>query len=152
MEMTPYIGCNCHCLYCWRMHSRDRPELKWEFPLSIKEMDEPDEIVDDAIRMRRELLIGFKGNPKVDGDKLTEAKADHDDHESHWGANPIPEDIRVSCGGPEERYDNLPRYERDDAECLGGDEPPALSLYASVSAPDKDTYIRLVRSLIRDGW
>jgi len=154
MEMTPYIGCNCHCLYCWRIHSGDRPGLRWrEFPLPIKEMDEPCEIVDDAVRMRRELLIGFKGNPKVDRDKLMEALK--------------PTMMTMSLTGEPTLYPRISELVVEARKrgmitflVTNGTMPKALEemdplpfqLYVTVSAPDKDTYIRLVRPLIRDGW
>ncbi|RLI04414.1 4-demethylwyosine synthase TYW1, partial [Candidatus Bathyarchaeota archaeon] len=74
MMMTPYLGCNLHCLHCWRLHSGDRPGLRWkEFPLEIEGFDEPAEIIDEAIKQRRLLLSGWKGNPKVERRKFDEA-------------------------------------------------------------------------------
>ena len=74
MMMTPYLGCNLHCLHCWRLHSGDRPGLTWrEFPLEVEEFDEPAQIIDEAIKQRRLLLSGWKGNPKVDRRKFEEA-------------------------------------------------------------------------------
>jgi len=44
LQMTPYIGCNHHCLYCWRIHSGDRPGLSWrEFPLELKSFHHDDD-------------------------------------------------------------------------------------------------------------
>ncbi|HDO42073.1 MAG TPA: 4-demethylwyosine synthase TYW1, partial [Candidatus Bathyarchaeota archaeon] len=74
MQMTPYIGCNCHCLYCWRIHSGDREGLNWrEFPLGLEEFDEPAEIIEELIEKRKELLSGWKGNPRVSKEKFEEA-------------------------------------------------------------------------------
>ena len=73
MQMTPTLSCNYHCLYCWRLHSGDRLNVKWkEFPLDV-ELDEPKEIINDAVEKRRSLLIGFKGNPGVDKKRVEEA-------------------------------------------------------------------------------
>ena len=74
MQMTPYIGCNYHCLYCWRLHSGDRRDHTWkEFPLNLQEFDEPKAILEQAIEKRRKLLIGFKGNMVINKEKFDEA-------------------------------------------------------------------------------
>ncbi|MEM3028375.1 MAG: hypothetical protein QW220_06590, partial [Candidatus Bathyarchaeia archaeon] len=38
LQMTPYMGCNHQCLYCWRLHPGDRPGISWsELRLSLDE-------------------------------------------------------------------------------------------------------------------
>ncbi len=154
MEMTPYIGCNCHCLYCWRIHSGDRPGLSWrEFPLKIIELDDPEVIVEDAIEKRRDLLIGFKGNPKVDRKKLEEALK--------------PTMMTMSLTGEPTLYPYISGLVEEAKKrgiitflVTNGTMPKALErmdplpfqLYVSLSAPDKKTYIKVVRPLIRDAW
>lgn len=154
MQMTPYIGCNCHCLYCWRLHSGDRPGLSWkEFPLNVTELDEPGEIVEEAIEKRRELLSGFKGNSKVDKRKFEEALR--------------PTMMTMSLTGEPTLYPrvsdlNIEAKKRGMITFLvtNGTMPKALEnmdplpfqLYVSVSAPDKHTHVKLTRPLIKDGW
>ncbi|MEM1582155.1 MAG: 4-demethylwyosine synthase TYW1 [Candidatus Bathyarchaeia archaeon] len=154
MEMTPYIGCNCHCLYCWRMHSGDREGLVWrEFPLSVQEFDEPAEIIDNLIEKRKELLSGWKGNPRVDKKKLEEALK--------------PTMMTMSLTGEPTLYPKISDLivEADKRgmisfivtngtmpEVLENMDPLPFQLYVSVPAPDKNTYIKIVRPLIRDAW
>ena len=74
MEMTPYIGCNCHCLYCWRLNSEDNPRTYREgVNLAREEYDEPREIIEAAITERKLLLSGWKGHPTIDMQKYEES-------------------------------------------------------------------------------
>lgn len=154
MQMTPYIGCNCHCLYCWRIHSGDREDFYWrEFPLEINEFDEPAEIIEDAIKKRRELLSGWRGNPKVDKKKFEEALK--------------PTMMTMSLTGEPTLYPRLSELiiEAKKKEMItflvtNGTMPEVLELmdplpfqlYVSVPAPDKKTYVKIVRPLIKDAW
>ncbi len=73
MQMTPAVHyCNMHCTFCWRAHSGDKPDLKWnETPKAT--WDEPEQIVEECIKAQLKLLTGYKGNPKTDKWKLREA-------------------------------------------------------------------------------
>jgi len=154
MQMTPYVGCNYQCLYCWRLHSGDRPGLLWrEFPLRLGELDEPGEIVEEAIEKRKELLLGFKGNPKVDKKKFEEALR--------------PTMMTMSLTGEPTLYPRVSDLSVE-AEKRGmiiflvtnGTMPEVLEtmdhlpfqLYVSVSAPDKNTHVKITTPLIKDGW
>jgi tRNA wybutosine-synthesizing protein 1 len=154
MQMTPYLGCNDHCLFCWRMHSGDRVNVKWrEFPLELKELDEPKEILKTAIEKRRSLLIGFQGNSKLDEKKIHEA------------LNPTM--MTMSLTGEPTLYPQISEL-IFEAERLGiitflvtnGTQPNVLEtmdplpfqLYVSVSAPDRSTHNRITRPLIKNGW
>jgi len=154
MQMTPYLGCNCHCLYCWRLHSGDREGLVWkEFPLDLKEFDEPSEIIDELIEKRKELLSGWKGNPKVDKKKFEEALK--------------PTMMTMSLTGEPTLYPRISELVVEASkrgmitflvtngtlpEVLERMSPLPFQLYISVPAPDKSTYIKIVRPLIRDAW
>lgn len=154
MQMTPYIGCNCHCLYCWRMHSGDRPGILWkEYPLNLSEMDDPKTIVDDAIQKRKELLFGFKGNLKVDKRKIEEALR--------------PTMMTMSLTGEPTLYPKISEL-TSEAKNRGmitflvtnGTMPEVLEnmdslpfqLYISISAPNETIYVKLMRPLLRNGW
>ncbi len=69
LQMTPAVAwCEHSCLFCWR---------PTEFTLG-KDMekviiDEPKKIVDESINAQRKLLVGFKGNDKIDKKRLQEA-------------------------------------------------------------------------------
>ncbi len=153
MEMTPYLGCNFHCLHCWRLHSGDRKEFVWqEFPPKVK-WDDPELIVSEAIEKRKELLSGFKGNPKVDKKKFEEALKPTMMTMSLTGEPllyPYVSDLVevakkhgmitfiVTNGSVPERLeemDNLP-----------------FQLYVSIYGPDKETFIKVARPMIKDAW
>jgi tRNA wybutosine-synthesizing protein 1 len=91
MEFSPaLIWCPHHCLFCWRVQSGDR-KIKWkEFPFD-SEIDEPKEIIDEAIKARKELLSGF--GSYVDSKKLKEAL--------------IPSSIAISLAGEPTLYPKL---------------------------------------------
>ncbi|MCD6403441.1 MAG: 4-demethylwyosine synthase TYW1 [Candidatus Aenigmarchaeota archaeon] len=154
MQMTPFLGCNFHCLHCWRIHSGDRPGLVWkEFPVDLKEFDGPRYIIEQAIEKRKELLSGFKGNPNVDKKKFEEALK--------------PTMMTASLTGEPTLYPNLSDLV-EEARKMGmimfivtnGSMPELLEnmdnlpfqLYVSVYGPDKETFMRLARPMLKDAW
>lgn len=154
LQMSPYINCNYHCVYCWRLHPEDRPELSWnEFPLDVKEFDEPNDIVREVIEKRRDLLSGFKGNLKVDEKRFEEALK--------------PSMMTMSLTGEATLYPKVSELiveaEKRDMitflvtngtmpEVIESMDPLPFQLYVSVSAPDKKTHIKIGRPLLKDGW
>ncbi len=154
MQMTPYIGCNHHCLYCWRLHSGDRKGLTWkEYPLDVKDLDEPAEIIDELIERRKELLSGFKGNPRVERERFEESLK--------------PTMMTMSLTGEPTLYPRISELVVEARKrgmitflvtngttpnVLAEMDPLPFQLYISVPAPDRNTYIRITRPLIRDGW
>jgi len=154
MQMTPHLGCNCHCLYCWRLHSGDRPGLYWkEFPFNVKEFDVPEEIVEEAVEKRERLLSGWKGNSNVDRKKFEEALK--------------PTMMTMSLTGEPTLYPRISELivearKRDMVtflvtngtmpEALENMDPLPFQLYISVSAPDKNVYAKVVRPLVKDAW
>jgi tRNA wybutosine-synthesizing protein 1 len=70
--MTPNLfNCTQRCLFCWRAQSGDL-DLKWD-EMKLPEWDSPEEIVNSSIRAQRQILTGYKANPKTDMRKLEEA-------------------------------------------------------------------------------
>lgn len=121
--------------------------------MNVKELDEPGEIVGEAIEKRKDLLSGFKGNPKVDKKKFEEALK--------------PTMMTMSLTGEPTLYPrvsdlNVEAKKRGMITFLvtNGTRPKILEnmdvlpfqLYVSVSAPDKNTYLKITRPLIKDGW
>jgi tRNA wybutosine-synthesizing protein 1 len=154
MMMTPYLGCNCHCLYCWRLHSGDRTGLRWKgFPLDVKKFDEPAQIIDQAIEKRKLLLSGWKGNPKAGRSKFQEALK--------------PTMMTMSLTGEPTLYPKTSEL-IEEAQKHGmitflvtnGTIPDVLEkmaplpfqLYVSISAPNRKTYTTIVKPLRKDAW
>lgn len=146
LEMTPaIIWCTHRCLFCWR-------------PLEYTRFDEPEpnepaEIVDAAIEARRLLLVGFKGNIHVRKGKWEEANR--------------PTSAAISLAGEPTLYSRisglLEEFKRRKMAAFlvtNGTRPDRLksleteptSLYVSLCAPDKETYLRVNRPFIPDGW
>jgi tRNA wybutosine-synthesizing protein 1 len=60
VQMTPSVmWCENKCLHCWR-------PIEMNLGTSLPEVDDPVEILDGIIAKRREMLMGMKGNSKVD--------------------------------------------------------------------------------------
>lgn len=69
LQMTPSVAwCEHYCLFCWRP-----TEFTTGNSMKGVIIDEPKKIIDEAIKAQRKLLIGFKGNDKIDKIKLKEA-------------------------------------------------------------------------------
>ena len=58
LQMTPTVNqCNENCLFCWRVQNFSET--------SMESVDDPVALLDDAILAHRELITGFKGDPRV---------------------------------------------------------------------------------------
>ncbi|MGC8940805.1 MAG: 4-demethylwyosine synthase TYW1 [Candidatus Nanoarchaeia archaeon] len=67
LQMSPCIAfCPFSCLFCWRTFGPNRAK-------SYSKWDSPKEILDAAIAAQRELLSGWKGNPKCSPKLFEEA-------------------------------------------------------------------------------
>jgi len=146
MEMTPALTwCTHTCLFCWR-------PLEYTV-CGEPEADDPGEIIDGCIEARRRLLTGFKGNAEVDEGKWKEAME--------------PTNAAISLAGEPTLYprisDLLGEFRRRGVTTFlvtNGTRPDRLqaleteptSLYISLCAPDRETYLQVHRPLIGYGW
>jgi len=147
LQMTPTVGwCTQSCIYCWRNieYSTDPPK-RW---------DDPEEIVDGAVKAQRILLTGFGGIPeRIDQKKYMEAQD--------------PNQVAISLGGEPTLYPYLSDlidvfHRRDFTTFLvsNGTLPEKLSeldvlptqLYVSLTASNKRTHDRLDAPLVPDAW
>lgn len=146
LQMTPSLPfCDHRCVFCWRDSSFNSPT--WEGPV-----DDPSDILDEAIEAQRALLSGFKGNPKADRDK--------------WGEAQNPNLCAISLDGEPTLY---PKLSGLIEEChrrgitpflvTNGQHPDCLreitepsQLYISAVAPDEETYLKVTRPLISNSW
>lgn len=151
LQMTPSVQyCNMMCIFCWRFHTinRIRPyDGEW---------DRPEQIFEGLIREQRQLLSGFKGNPKVDSRLFKEAMN--------------PKHMAISLDGEPTLYPYLAdliklAYEYGMTTFLvtNGTNPERLrdlidenaeptNLYISLYGPDRETHVRMCRPIIRDSW
>jgi tRNA wybutosine-synthesizing protein 1 len=145
---TALYWCLNRCLYCWRSFKGMRvlpgDDVKW---------DEPEILLDEMVEAQRSLLIGFKGNPRVDRSMLEEAFN--------------PTNVAISLIGESLLYPYLSDFieltkRRNMTSFLvtKGTVPEELqrlsshptNLYISLCSPDEDTFRRLETPLIPDGW
>jgi tRNA wybutosine-synthesizing protein 1 len=155
LQMTPSLGrCLQRCLFCWRATPSDLG-VNWDqLSLGESEAEEPARIVEQCIEAHRTAISGFKGSPRVNPELVELAM------------NPVH--VAISLEGEPTLYPYL-----DDliGECLShgfktvflvtnGLQPEVLAslshepsqLYVSVVAPDEETYDRVCRPLVPDGW
>lgn len=67
MEATPSLACANKCVFCWRHHTNPvGTEWKWN-------LDEPEMIVEGALKSHYAMINEFKGVPGVQDGRLKEA-------------------------------------------------------------------------------
>jgi len=146
LQMTPAINqCTHTCLFCWRFQGFTEKELK--------EVDEPEYILDEAINAQRRLITGFKGDPRCDRKKWMEANE--------------PDMLACSLSGEPTLYPKLGEFfeichkkrittflvtNGTTPEILEKLDPLPKQLYVSVVAPNEEVYKKICSPLIPNGW
>ncbi|MFA4646045.1 4-demethylwyosine synthase TYW1 [Pyrococcus kukulkanii] len=151
LQMTPVLAwCTHNCIFCWRPMETF---LGTELP---QPWDDPAFIVEESIKAQRKLLVGYKGNPKVDKKKFEEA----------W----YPRHAAISLSGEPMLYpymgDLVEEFHKRGfttfivtngtvperlEEMIREDKLPT-QLYVSITAPDIETYNKVNIPMIPDGW
>jgi tRNA wybutosine-synthesizing protein 1 len=150
--MTPALFyCTQECLFCWRAQSGDLG-ISWN-EMKLPRWDSPEEIVEGSINAQLKILSGYKGNPKTNQQKLTEALT--------------PRHAAISLAGEPTLYRPIGElirtfHKRGFTTFLvsNGTLPSALSnlsqeptqLYISVCAPDKETHEQVCNPQIAKAW
>ena len=148
VQMTPVLHvCGHRCKWCWR-------DIDFTYPEWIGPVDDPKTIVDGCIKEHTKYLQGFGGNPKTNRKILDEAM------------NPLH--FAISLSGEPTSYPLLPELV-DEIHSRGmttflvtnGTNPDMLrkllnhkptQLYITLPAPDEETYLRVCKPSIKDGW
>jgi tRNA wybutosine-synthesizing protein 1 len=144
LQMTPSVNqCNLNCFFCWR-------EQDWG---TFDGFDDPAFILEESVEAQRELLTGFKGNPKVAYERWLEAN-----HPRH---------VAISLTGEPTLYKHLPEFirlchERGMTTFLvtNGTTPGVLErldplptqLYVTIQAPTPSIYEALTAPMVKNGW
>jgi tRNA wybutosine-synthesizing protein 1 len=151
MQMTPAVAyCSNRCLYCWRLMPGERG-LNWDGEL-MPEEDDPKEIVEEALKVHRKALNGFKGNPLVLRERWEEAVK--------------PRHVAISLSGEPTDYSRLDELIEEFGKrglttflVTNGTNPEALKgirdptqLYISLSAPSEEAYRRICRPTNDGNW
>jgi len=146
LQITPAVNqCTENCLFCWRVQNFTETQ--------IANVDDPVRLLDESIEAQRELISGFKGDPRVTEEMWKEA----------WE----PNQVAISLAGEPTIY---PRLGEFIAECRrrgmttfvvsNGTLPRAIErldplptqLYVTVAAPNKEIFQRLTAPLIPHAW
>ena len=149
-QMSPWLGCENKCLHCWR-------PIEVNFGENVSEnIKEPEEIIDEAVSFQRKLLMGFKGNGKVNLEKFKEAQE--------------PMQFAISLIGEALNYPKIGKFikalgDRGKTSFLvsNGLHPDVLSdlgekdclptqVYVSMNAPNEKMFNEWNKSSVRDAW
>lgn len=146
LQMTPSLPfCDNRCTFCWRNSEINLPS--WEGPV-----DDPSEILDEAIEAQRTLLSGFKGNPDANKEKWEEAQTPNLCAISLDGEPTLYPELGDLIGECKNR--NIVPFlvtNGQHPEVLDEIEKPA-QLYISAVAPDRETYEEACRPLVSGAW
>jgi len=143
--MTPAFNeCSHRCTFCWRIQEKD---------FEVKEWAEPKDMLDALIGHQRQLISGFKGDPRCSKRMFDEASN--------------PNQVAISLAGEPITYPYLSDFLK---EChsrgmttflvTNGTYPDQLlnldvlpmQTYVTVAAPNEEIYRRVCRPKIGDGW
>jgi tRNA wybutosine-synthesizing protein 1 len=149
MQMTPVVDyCNFTCLYCWRSQSFDI-----DINAAGHRWDEPEAVLDGALREQRRLLVGYKGHPTVPTEKWVESQS--------------PKHVAISLNGEPTFYPHLGEFIRlchrrgmttflvtngSRPDVLRNLDPLPTQLYVSVDAPNEDVFNRLCVPIGGGAW
>ena len=147
VQMTPTVNhCPNECIFCWRAMDKEYNE-----GVEIKNESSPEDIIKGCIEQQLDMIVGFKGNEKINKQKFEEAQE--------------PLHFAISLSGEHTLYPRLKEMIQllDNKkmtsfvvtngmypERLEGLEP--TQLYVSVFAPDKELYKGISKSSFDDSW
>ncbi|RLF23927.1 MAG: 4-demethylwyosine synthase TYW1 [Thermoprotei archaeon] len=156
LQISLYPGCSQRCLYCWRVQPQDIG-LSWnELQVTRDMLDDPEVLLRAMIAEHRRILSGYKGHPEVDLKMWEEAM-----NPVHLTPSLVGEPTLLGAEYLSSLFEtafsmgfktvflvtngNFPEVlERLDTE--------PSQLYISLSAPDEETYKKVCRPLLPDGW
>lgn len=146
LQMTPTVDhCNFRCTYCWRHHGFTS--------MDMEHVDQPSDILAEALDAQRMLLTGYKGHPTVDRAKWEQAQR--------------PKHVAISLTGEPTMYPHLGEL---IAEChkygmttflvTNGSYPEVLreldplptQLYVSVDAPNEAVFKEICVPTVPKAW
>jgi len=149
-QMTPSLWCPNKCLHCWRA-IEDTTAKK--IPGKI---DPPKEIIIKSVEAQRKLIIGFKGNKKINMKKWKEAQ-----NPKHFAISLSGEPMLYKKIG--ELISELKKQNKTSFLVTNGLYPEKLKqlmkrkqlptqLYISVNTPNEELYNKFHRSLMKNAW
>jgi len=152
IQMTPAtIWCWNRCLHCWRIQPEDIG-MHWD-ETRLPVVDDPEVIVEESIKVFKQIVSGFKGNPRVDPEKFKEALE--------------PKHVAISLTGEPLLYPRLSelikeyhkrglttflvtRGVRPDVLASLDEEPSQL--YISMEAYSREKYLEFNKPIVPRAW
>ncbi len=134
--------CNMDCVFCWRKRNNS----------PFGKVDDPVELVDNAVKAQVKALSGFGGNPSASRQKFVESRQ--------------PLHFAISLNGENTAYPRLGEFiaelnRRGYTSFLVTNGqlpevlakiPPPTQLYVSVSAPNEQLFNAVGKPMYMDGW
>ncbi len=152
IQMTPAaIWCWNRCLHCWRVQPEDIG-MHWD-ETRLPVIDDPEILVEESIRVQREIISGYKGNPNVDPEMYREALE--------------PRHVAISLTGEPLLYPRLGELIREyhrrglttflvthgvRPDVLASLEEEPSQLYISLEAWSKEKYLEFNRPIVPRAW
>ena len=146
MEATPSLACANKCVFCWRHHKNPvGKEWKWK-------TDDPNYIVDQAVKTHVQMIKETKGIPGVNSERWKEAHTVR-----HCALSLVGEPIMY----PRINELLIDLHHRHISTFLvtNGQHPkaigsliPVTQLYVSVDAPTPESLVAIDRPLFSDAW
>jgi len=149
VQMTPAVDhCTFACLHCWRFQGFTNTNFE-------EDPDDPNFIVEESIKGQRQLLSGYKGDPRVPRELFEEAY------------NPIH--VAISLTGEPTLYPRLPElvesYHKrgfttfvvtngsipETIERLINEQEPT-QLYISITAPNEELHKKINVPRTQNSW
>ncbi|RLF17681.1 MAG: 4-demethylwyosine synthase TYW1 [Thermoprotei archaeon] len=155
LQASLYPGCTQRCLYCWRASATDL-RIPWREIPPPDDLDEPEQLLDAMIEEHRRILSGYKGWPNIDLKMWEEAR-----NPVHFTPSLVGEPTLYGA----ERLSRIFDYAfkkgfKTVFLVTNGTLPEVLEsldvlpsqLYISLSAPNEETYKKVCRPILPDGW
>lgn len=152
IQMTPVVAwCWNRCLHCWRIQPEDIG-MPWD-DTRPPVVDDPEVLVEESIRVHKEIMAGYKGNPHADPAMVEEALN--------------PKHAAISLTGEPLLYPRLSElieeyHKRGLTTFLvtHGTRPDVLKsltvepsqLYISIESWNKESYEQFNRPLVPRAW
>jgi tRNA wybutosine-synthesizing protein 1 len=156
-QMSPSVFCNNRCIHCWRDISKSQNN----FPMKP---DNPNEIIEGAIKAQRKLLTGFKIDPNSKRKQLSKA------NQKKLAEAQEPNQFAISLTGEPTLYpkigefiEELRRKKKTSFLVTNGLQPEVIKklikknqlptrLYVSVNSSNESEHKKFHRSLKKDAW
>ncbi len=146
MQMTPAVNqCSENCQFCWRFQDFEEDRIEVE--------NDPALILEDAIDAQKNLLSGYKGDPRCPGEKWSEAS--------------VPKHVAISLTGEPTAYSRLGEYidlchrngmttflvtNGTNPQVLRNLDPLPTQLYITVAAPTKEIFTKICAPIRSNAW